>query len=98
MKNFNYYQIVLFIIILLKVSNCANKYENEREKVEKSLPREKRVIQAASSAFAAYKIVKEVLSIDQMSQLQTMNKVTTKRSNLLSMPIQFCICLSFLFF
>jgi hypothetical protein len=60
MKNFNYYQIVLFIIILLKVSNCANKYENEREKVEKSLPREKRVIQAASSAFAAYKIVKEV--------------------------------------
>ena len=60
MKNFNYYRIVLFIIILLKVSNCANKYENERGKDEKSLHREKRVIQAASSAFAAYKIVKEV--------------------------------------
>jgi hypothetical protein len=65
MKSFKYYQIVLFILILLKISNCADEYKNKGED-GKNLVREQKAIHGAifvantKQAYAYYKELKEL--------------------------------------
>jgi hypothetical protein len=62
MKSLNYYEVTIFILVLLKISNCVENYKNEEE----SFFRGKRaispgtIIEIASKAFSTFKTVKDV--------------------------------------